>query len=120
MDNVLVFPKAPIRAVAANESFEEPAGGRPTLLKRIGVIALAAIMRIVFLVMYWLRALVVPLCNFVAGALLIGTVVVVCFFPDKSDMLWSFATVSFVSFVLGWGYDFILMKLSPVPMMDSL
>jgi len=41
-------------------------------------------------------------------------------FPDKTTMVWGFGAISFLAFVIGWTYDFILMALSPQDMMRNL
>lgn len=74
----------------------------------------------VFLVMYWLRPLVLLVCNLVAVPLLFAWLFAWYAFPDKTAMVWSFATLSFVAVVIGWTYDFILVVLSPQDMMRVL
>lgn len=73
-----------------------------------------------FLVMYWLRLPIIFLCNIISIPLLLCWLFAWYAFPDKTAMVWSFGTVSFLAFVIGWTYDFILMALSPQDMMRSL
>ena len=121
MDNILNFPKALSRSVAANDDSVVSSVERPPILNRVGRVALVIAIRLLFLVMYWLRMIVVPACGFAAVVSMIGAAVVWLFFFDtKPELFWSFAGVSFGAFVASWAYDFILMKLSPMKMFNSL
>jgi hypothetical protein len=41
-------------------------------------------------------------------------------FPEKPQMVWTFAAASFIAFVVQWVYDFVLMALSPQDMIATL
>jgi len=66
-----------------------------------------------FFVMFWLRGVVLFFLKL--GSLV--TLLVWLFswyaFPDKPQMVWGFAAASLICFVLGWGYDLILMVVAP-------
>lgn len=74
----------------------------------------------VFLVMYWLRLPVLFLCNIISIPMLFAWLFAWYAFPDKTSMVWGFGTISFLAFVIGWTYDFILMAISPQEMMKTL
>lgn len=66
-----------------------------------------------FLVLYWLRMPVVMVCHFVSGPTLLAFLITLVAFRDKTHMLVGFGVVSFMSFVIAWAYDYVLMLLSP-------
>jgi hypothetical protein len=72
-----------------------------------------------FLVMYWLRGLVILLCGAVSVPALLLWLFSLYAFPEKTYMTWGFGVISFGSFVLMWAYDYILTALSPQDMMRS-
>lgn len=114
--NVLKFPKAPVRAAAANDATAEGAGGRG----RVAAIAIHTLRYALFLVLYWLRGIVRGLCAFVSVVGIFTGGLAWFAFPEANNMAGSLLAVSFVAFVIMWTYDRVLLWLSPVPMMDSL
>jgi hypothetical protein len=74
----------------------------------------------VFLVMYWLRMPIIFLCNLISIPMLLAWLFSWYAFPDKTNMVWGFAIISFVAFVFSWLYDFILMAIAPQDMMMTL
>lgn len=74
----------------------------------------------VFLVLYWLRLPVVFVCNLISIPMLCAWLFAWYAFPDKTHMVWGFATVSFTAFVVAWCYDFVLMAISPQDMQRML
>jgi len=70
----------------------------------------------VYLVMYWLRLPIIFVCNMISVPMLLAWYA----FPDKTAMVWGFATISFLAFVVSWSYDFILMAISPQEMFRNL
>jgi hypothetical protein len=74
----------------------------------------------VFLLMYWLRMPVMLVCNLVSIPMLLLWLFSLYAFPDKHAMVWGFGIISFLAFVIGWTYDFILMAISPQDMMKTL
>lgn len=74
----------------------------------------------VFLVLYWLRLPVVFLCNIVSIPMLFAWLFSLYAFPDKVAMIWGFGLMSFTAFVIAWTYDYVLMLLSPMDMIQSL
>ena len=127
--NVLKFPKAPVRNL---EALREPLPQEPEYddeypsapARSGGARLLFAIGRglrfVVFIVLYWLRLPIVGLCSIVSVVMLFATLCAWYAFPDKSDMLWGFGITSLTTFFIAWCYDYVLMKLSPLPMVDTL
>ena len=74
----------------------------------------------IFLVMYWLRLPVMFVCNLVSVPMLLAWLFSWYAFPDKTNMVWGFATMSFCAFFLGWVYDFVLMAIAPQDMIATL
>lgn len=119
-NNVLKFPnktktfKAPVQI--NTERIKEAL--KPVSVKRITVTSLLLsvlyIIRLpVFLILYWLRLPVVFVCNLVSIPMLCAWLFAWYAFPDKTHMVWGFATVSFTAFVVAWCYDYLLMAISP-------
>ncbi|MRK19124.1 hypothetical protein [Pseudomonas sp. JG-B] len=75
---------------------------------------------LLFLVLYWLRLPIVGLLSILSVAGLFGTLFALYAFPEKTAMVWGIGSLSFLSFAVVYGYDFLLMKLSPLPMVDTL
>ncbi len=124
MENkVLKFPKKPVRKLAANDDVSARAEKDQSSPSK-GIRALKMVGRVVrfalFMVMYWLRVIVVNVCSIVSVVMLFAWLFAMYAFPDKTTMVWAFGTVSLTCFFIAWAYDYVLMKLSPVPMIDSL
>jgi hypothetical protein len=81
----------------------------------VGVLywVLGAVRVSVFVVMYWLRFPIVSLCNWVATPCLLAWLFSWYAFPEKTQMVWSFAGMSLAAFAVAWLYDVVLMALSP-------
>lgn len=126
--NVIKFPKAPVRDLdeleqsqTYGEDDQEEGAERPASKGKRALRAVGRGLRFaLFMVMYWLRMPIVGLCSIVSVVMLFATLFAWFAFPDKSNMLWGFGVTSFTSFVIAWCYDFVLMKLSPMPMVDTL
>lgn len=73
-----------------------------------------------FLVMYWLRLPIVLLCNFISTPMLLAWLFSLYAFPEMHVMVRGFGIISFLAFVIGWTYDFVLMWLSPQQMFRTL
>lgn len=73
-----------------------------------------------FFVMYWLRMPIIFLCEIISVPFLLGWLFSLYAFPDKHQMIWGFAIISFVAFLVAWIYDFVLMMLSPQQMIKTL
>lgn len=133
MDSRLIkFPKRPVRNLdavrwAANDPANKHEGEgvreyykpRLMVLRVIGGL-LAGLRYVVFLVMFWLRGLVVGLSSILSIFTLLGFLFAFFLMPEKTAMVWGCGITSFVCFVIMWGYDQILMLLSPQPMMNTL
>lgn len=122
--NLIQFPKNGRQRVAtakpANDSGEyqtEPGQGAAA---RFGRGALTALRYGVFLVLMWMRGIVVGLCSIASVFFLIGLGLSWVVWPEKTQILWACGLLSFCSFVVMWGYDALLMRLSPQPMMTTL
>jgi len=73
-----------------------------------------------FLLMYWLRAPIILLCNLISTPMLFLWLFSLYAFPDQTTMVRAFAFASFAAFLLSWAYDFILAALSPEDMIRTL
>lgn len=122
MNNVLKFPKAKQSLPALDINSDKIKAKLPKGSTVKAVLAWTwLIVRLpVFLLMYWLRLPVIFLCNLVSIPMLLLWLFALYAFPDKHAMVWGFGTISFLAFVIGWTYDFILMAISPQDMMKSL
>ena len=132
--NVVKFPGKPVRnmedvaRVNSHLEHDEDADLESPLLDRpepaAGARLLYALGRglrfALFIVLYWLRLPIVGLCSIVSVLTLFATLFALYAFPDKTPMLWGFGVTSISTFFVAWCYDFVLMKLSPLPMVDSL
>jgi hypothetical protein len=74
----------------------------------------------VFLILYWLRLPIVLLCNLISIPMMFAWLFAWYAFPEKTAMVWGFAVISLLCFVISWTYDFILMALSPQEIMKTL
>lgn len=93
---------------------------KAVVIKRVFTWMLIIVRWPVFLILYWLRLPVVFICNIVSIPMLFAWLFAWYAFPDKTVMVWGFGTISFLAFVIGWTYDFILMAISPQDMMRNL
>ena len=122
MSNVLKFPKArkPGHALEVSADTIEECPPRGATVKAVlGWLWLAARLP-VFLVMYWLRLPVIFVCNLVSVPALLAWLFSLYAFPDKHEMVWGFAVISFTACVMAWVYDFVLLAISPQEMTRSL
>jgi len=125
--NVLKFPKKPVRKLAANDAVSPvvendnsaSSPSTPKLVKFVKVLG-RAFRFALFMIMYWLRVIVVNVCSIVSVVMLFAWLFAMYAFPEKTTMVRAFGSVSLSCFVVAWAYDYVLMKLSPVPMVDSL
>lgn len=120
---VLKFPKKPVRKLAANDA--QPDGlddvkVTPSKWLRALKVVGRVIRFALFMAMYWLRVIVVNLCSIVSVVMLFAWLFSLYAFPERTNMVWAFGVTSLISFMIAWAYDYVLMKLSPVPMIDSL
>lgn len=120
---VLKFPKKPVRKLAANDA--QPDGlddvkVTPSKWLRALKVVGRVIRFALFMAMYWLRVIVVNVCSIVSVVMLFAWLFSLYAFPERTNMVWAFGVTSLISFMIAWAYDYVLMKLSPVPMIDSL
>jgi hypothetical protein len=122
---VIDFPRKPVRKIPATKPANDSAhnGDKVSVASRIlSVLAWAgrAVLFLVYIVMFWLRGPIVGACS-IASVIFLGLWLFSLYaFPDKKDMVWAFGGTSFLSFVVAWAYDYVLIKLSPVPMVNTL
>lgn len=122
MTNIVKFPKAKQPASSIEVSAERIRAIMPRGATVKVVLSWAwLIVRLpLFLVMYWLRLPVMLVCNFISVPLLFAWLFAWYAFPEKTAMVWGFATMSFTAFAVLWLYDFVLMLLSPQEMFRTL
>lgn len=122
MSNVLKFPKTKrsLPAFDINSPKIKAMFPKGSTAKSILVWVWLIVRLPVFLLMYWLRLPVIFLCNLISFPMLLLWLFALYAFPDKHSMVWGFGTISFLAFVIGWTYDFILMAISPQDMIKSL
>lgn len=72
-----------------------------------------------FLILYWLRLPITLVCNFLSITTLFAFLFCWAAFPIPK-MLWGLGVMSFTSFFILWTYDFILVLLSPQPIVRTL
>jgi len=122
MTNVVKFPKGKGSAPEFNLDAEKIKSAMPKVSTIKGVLFWVwfAVRLPVFLVLYWLRFPVMFLCNIISIPMMLAWLFAWYAFPDKTTMVWGFATVSLLAFVIGWTYDFILMAISPQDMMKTI
>lgn len=121
MSNVLKFPTAkpvdvPVEPAAENNKL--PSKKMDRFLTGLSWVFLVVRLPL-FFVLYWLRLPVSLVCNFLSIGCMFG-LIVAYFVAPVPKMLWAFGITSFVAFVVMWTYDYVLMALSPQPMMSSL
>jgi hypothetical protein len=66
--------------------------------------------------MFWLRPIVVMVCNLVSVPMLFCWLFSWYAFPERPKMVWGSAIISFVAFAATWVYDAILIAISPKDM----
>jgi hypothetical protein len=122
MGTVTKFPKAKRPALALDLDTEKLKASMPkaSTVKSVFAWLWFAVRMPVFLVLYWLRLPVLFVCGLVSFPMLLAWIFAWYAFPDKTEMVWGFAIVSFVAFAVSWVYDFVLMALSPQEMMRTL
>lgn len=124
---VIDFPRKPVRRVSTRKSANDDitqvlvneSGSRSkafALLKGGGRLLQYGL----FVVMSWLRWLVVGACSLISVVMLLLWLFSLYAFPDKTNMVWGFCAISLVSFLIAFAYDFILMRLSPVPVVQTI
>ncbi|WP_107329142.1 hypothetical protein [Metapseudomonas otitidis] len=123
-DNLIKFPKAPVRAIAAND----PAVGSPVKVgeggaRRVVLEILKGALRglgfALYLVMTWLRGIFSWAGSLLSVLFLLGAAFA-WFALDDTRMTYSFLGASFFLFIMVWVYDRILMALSPFEVMTTL
>lgn len=121
MSNVVMFPrfKRPPFGYKAVDSVDDGSSAKPFFLKLFSGLIFAVRMLLFFL-LYWLRPLIVGGCSFASVLLLLAWLFAWYAFPDKTNMVWGFAALSFICFVVTWLYDFVLMALSPQDVVRTL
>lgn len=121
-DNLIKFPRPkkslPIVDLDINKIKESMP--KASTIKGVGAWLWMVVRLPLFFVLYWLRLPVVFLCNIISIPMLLAWLFAWYAFPDKTAMVWSFGIISFLAFLIGWTYDFILMALSPQEMMRNL
>jgi hypothetical protein len=122
---VIEFPKKPVRNVPAKKpANDDSVGSVESSTFRKGFSLLKGVGRFlqfgIYVVMCWLRWLVVGACSLLSAVMLILWLFSLYAFPDKTNMVWGFGTTSLISFFVAFAYDHILMRLSPVPMVNTL
>ena len=122
MKNVVKFPKAkrPLPALDRDASNIKAAMPKASTVKSVLMWLWFVVRLPVFLLMYWLRLPIIFLCNIISFPMLLAWLFAWYAFPDKTAMVWGFATLSFLAFLIGWTYDFILMAISPQDIMRTL
>lgn len=131
MSKILRFPgseeptKAPAwRRLAGRVSqkiFRRPTRqGLADFFVKLGAAAWSVARSGLFMVMYWLRWLVVGLARVVSMVTLLAFLFTWYTMPEAKDMLWAFGLGSFISFVLMFGYDTVLHALAPQEFMREL
>lgn len=122
MSNVLKFPKVrrPLPDLGIDAGKIKSSMPKAPTIKSVFFWLIFLVRLPVFLVMYWLRLPVIFLCNLVSVPMLLAWLFALYAFPDKPAMVWGFGVVSFVSFVIAWFYDFVLMAISPQDMIATL
>lgn len=121
MGKVLKFTKAPVEKVeleAIKVSISQ-AGERGSRLMVVLNLAWIIVRLPLFLVLYWLRMPITLVCNLISIPALFGFLFAWYAFPIPK-LVWSLGILSFVAFVLQWTYDYILIALSPTPVMRDL
>lgn len=122
MSNVIKFQKANNAFASSGLSVEKIKEIMPkgSIIKTVFSWLWFVIRLPIFLILYWLRLPVVFLCNLISIPMMFAWLFAWYAFPDKTAMVWGFAAISLLCFVISWTYDFILMALSPQEMTKML
>jgi hypothetical protein len=122
MTKVVQFPKAKQPVPQSDLSMDHNNADMPrgATVKTLLSWALLLVRLPLFLVLYWLRLPVMLVCNLISGPLLLAWLFAWYAFPEKTVMVWSFATMSFAAFAVMWLYDLVLMLLSPQELIRTL
>ena len=124
MANIIKFPKekgsapqqievkpARVREAQAQHDAPSAAWGWLWMIVRVPL----------FLVLYWLRAPVMFLCEIIWLPSLLIWIFLLFVWPEKNAVVvWGFAVISFSTCVLMWLYDSLLMALSPQDIVRTL
>ena len=123
-NNVVKFPNTPrhLQEVADDEGISDEEVLVENTPRKRGILgwAVFGLRYLVFIVMYWLRAPIVGICNLISFPLLLLFLFSLYAFPEKTQMVTLFGITSFLAFFVAWAYDFILMALSPQDMITTL
>lgn len=122
MSNVVKFPKTNGAFSSASLSIAKIKEAMPkgSAIKTVLSWMWLIVRLPVFLILYWLRLPIVLLCNLISIPMMFAWLFAWYAFPEKTAMVWGFAVISLLCFVISWTYDFILMALSPQEMMKTL
>lgn len=112
---VIKFPKGKALHGRDDETQSEASSGDNLAIEIISR-GFSGVMTLLFLVLFWLRGVVVSVLSFVSVVTLIAFLFALFFMPDGNKMTFACGIASFVSFVMAWAYDAILIRLSPEPM----
>ena len=123
MSNIVKFPNDKEPGQQPAEVEPERVRAPPTRHNQPSVVwaRLWTIVRVpLFLVLYWLRAPVMLVCNMISFPLLLMWLFSWLVWPERTVMVWGFAAISFGAFVVIWLYDSLLMALSPDDVVRTL
>lgn len=111
---VIKFPQGKRQSNAPTEKTENASRGGEIA---IGILnsGIAGAWALVFMVLLWLRGIVVGVLSFVSVVTLLGFLFAFFLMPEGNKMTIGFGITSFSSFVIAWAYDSLLIKLSPEP-----
>ena len=94
---------------------------RPLALAWRVLWALLLLLRVpAFLLLYWLRLPVLFLCELVSLLMLLAWLFSWYAFPERPQMVWGFAAISFLGFAMAWLYDGLLVALAPPTVLRTL
>jgi hypothetical protein len=119
MNKIVKFPIRSERLQSAElDAGRIKATMRPQRLTLFGLLAwLWRLLRLpLFLVLYWLRPLIMAVCSLVSTPALLCFIASFFFIAGESPhraIVWVFGGVSFTAFALGWFYDSLLLALAP-------
>lgn len=122
MSNVVKFPRtAPtVEVMSADQELPVEARSGWTVVAAVAS-GIWLLLRVpAFLLLYWLRLPILFVCNLVSLPALLLWLFCWYAFPDKLEMVWGFAVISFVAFALGWLYDWILVAIAPQDLVRML
>lgn len=88
--------------------------------KQLGLGAWSVARSALFMVMFWLRWLVVGLARILSMLLLVAFLFTWYSMPEAKEMLWTFGLGSFGAFVVMYGYDALLFALAPPDFMREV